>query len=505
MARPGFSLEVDAKTPPLMTMAGSQLRLERFGLGTRVVYGPDADRSTDPVALIDASLQSPLRSAPLDTMLRPSTKLTLVILDTDAPLPLPYFDPRRTLTERVLEQAARAGVDDVEIVVANGLQQRWSAARINRVLGSRVATSFLPDGLITSHDVTAEDLVPIGEVDGHQVSINARIAASDLLCVIGLRADHEQHHPLSEGITDLATLRRLGGGQEPEFAGKVAKLIGAQVPLFTLIAVLGQPLLSPALRFASRREWEWSSLDRLAFVAARQTVAAMPRQGAQVLHGKTRADYAIVDVVGGEHASVLEDSRLVWRAANSVEVPGAADVLVTSVWGGAIDEADPIGNPLAAARRALVTQAGSHLGTPFVREGGAVLAMHPLRQRFSNRRQSAAADFFATVLPETTDPAEIAERFEPAALADEWYLDLYRKHFAPHPLQVFQDWYAISEATGQLGDVIWVGGDRHVSAVMGHRAASTMADALEIASASVGVQPSITVLRGAGLVLGDVK
>ena len=43
MSRPGFVLEVDDKTPPLMTMSGSDLRLDRFGLGTRVVYGPDAE------------------------------------------------------------------------------------------------------------------------------------------------------------------------------------------------------------------------------------------------------------------------------------------------------------------------------------------------------------------------------------------------------------------------------------------------------------------------------
>ena len=33
MSRPGFVLEVDEKTPHLMTMSGAQLRLERFGIG----------------------------------------------------------------------------------------------------------------------------------------------------------------------------------------------------------------------------------------------------------------------------------------------------------------------------------------------------------------------------------------------------------------------------------------------------------------------------------------
>ena len=53
--------------------------------------------------------------------------------------------------------------------------------------------------------------------------------------------------------------------------------------------------------------------------------------------------------------------------------------------------------------------------------------------------------------------------------------------------------------------MIWVGGDRRSAALLGHRAATTYADALEIASSSVGRTPGITVLRGPGLALGDVR
>ena len=46
-----------------------------------------------------------------------------------------------------------------------------------------------------------------------------------------------------------------------------------------------------------------------------------------------------------------------------------------------------------------------------------------------------------------------------------------------------------------LGDVIWVGGDRRAVARMGMRSASTFADALEMASDTVGRSPSITYLH----------
>lgn len=506
MSRPGFVLEVDESTPQLMTMSGAQLRLERFGVGTQVVYAADAEGSSDPVALIDSAVNAPADSAPLVERMRPDTVLTLVIADGDAPRPRPYFDPRRTLAERVLETAARAGVDDVEIVVANGLKQQWSSAQISRVLGDRVATSFLPDDLISNHDVSSDDLVRVGEVDGVPVRLNRRIAESDLVVVIGLRGDASPGDPLSTGLTDLATVNRISGvAPDPAFGQAVAELIEREVPVFGLIAVLGQPLLARSLRFLAKREWEWSLADQLAFVGSRQIIAGLPRQGAQLVNGNPRADYAVIDVVGGRFASVMEESRLVWQAANSVELKGSSDVLVTSVWGPSIDPVDSIGSPMSAAHHALVTRTGGHLAAPLVREGGVLIAFHPLRNRFSNRRQSSEADFFAKVLPSTIDPTEIAAVFEPRAIADEWYLDLYRKTFANHPLRAFHQWYEICRAQDRLTEVIWVGGDRRTAALLGHRSATTYADALEIASGSVGMLPRITMLHGPGLALGDVR
>lgn len=505
MARPGFVLEVDDRTPPLMTPAGADLRLERLGVGTHVLYPADAVASSDPTALIDSALNAPVNSAPLVTRLTAETRLTLVIADDDLPLPRPQFDPRRTLVERVLEAAARAGVNDVELVVANGLRQRWSPAKITSLLGDRVAASFLPDGLITSHDVTSDDLVTIGEVDGAPVRLNRRVAESDLVVVIGLTTALGDRCPISAGLTDLATLNAMSGAHAaPGACAAVARLVAEKVEAFALMAVLGQPLLGRTMRFVSKREWEWNLGDKLSYAGARQVISAMPRNGASLVHSSISADYAIIDVVAGEPAAVRSDAALAWQAANAVEVPGVADVLVTPVWGAAIDE-DPIGSPLDAAHHALVRAAGSHLGTPFARPGGVLIAFHPLPNKFSNRRQSAAADFFAKVLPASTDPAEIAAEYEPRAVADEWYLDLYRKQFAHHPLRVFHQWYRTAEAAKAFADVIWVGADRRSASLLGHRAASTYADALEIASDTVGQHPAITFVRGPGLALGDVR
>ena len=53
MARPGFVLDVDERTPPLVVPDGDGFRTERFPLGTRVVYPNDPiDRVPDQIAEI---------------------------------------------------------------------------------------------------------------------------------------------------------------------------------------------------------------------------------------------------------------------------------------------------------------------------------------------------------------------------------------------------------------------------------------------------------------------
>ena len=90
-----------------------------------------------------------------------SDLLIVVVGNVDPVQPGMRFDIRRSIVERVLEHAAKARVDDVAIVVAGGLGPRWGGQDIVEALGDRVATSFLPEGRITSHDVTSEDLVDI--------------------------------------------------------------------------------------------------------------------------------------------------------------------------------------------------------------------------------------------------------------------------------------------------------------------------------------------------------
>src|SRR5919198_1337864 len=114
MPRPGFVLEVDERTPPLLVHEGEGFCLQKFPLGTRVVYPPDSlPGIRDVTGAIRSALLNPLGTEPLPELLRPGMRLTIALDDISLPLPpMRTPDIRGRIIEQVLELAARKDVDD---------------------------------------------------------------------------------------------------------------------------------------------------------------------------------------------------------------------------------------------------------------------------------------------------------------------------------------------------------------------------------------------------------
>ncbi|GMA87336.1 hypothetical protein GCM10025868_25860 [Angustibacter aerolatus] len=109
------------------------------------------------------------------------------------------------------------------------------------------------------------------------------------------------------------------------------------------------------------------------------------------------------------------------------------------------------------------------------------------------------------MLSGSTDPAVISERFEEQYASDPWYSHLYRTSHAYHGLHPFQQWYQVSKAVAHVGDVVWVGAEQAPVQRMGFRTASTLRDALEIVSGTVGRSPSVTYLHNPPVAIADVQ
>ena len=130
MPRPGFVLEVDKSTPPILFWRGENFSLEKLPAGrSRVVYAPEPLPAIEDVdGAIRHALLNPIEQDPLPEQLFPGMKLTIAFDDVSLPLPkMQRPDIRQRVIEAVLDMAAEAGVDDVHIISALALHRRMTA------------------------------------------------------------------------------------------------------------------------------------------------------------------------------------------------------------------------------------------------------------------------------------------------------------------------------------------------------------------------------------------
>lgn len=505
MSRPGFVLEVDDRTPPLLIGEGAGCRLERLPLGTRVAYPAESLPGVVSVTeAIGRALAEPLQAEPLAARLKPGMKLAIVFTDGSRPAPAAATpDLRGQVLEQVLELAARAGVDDVRLIAANGLRRKQSSDELRGLVGERVHRSFAVQQRLTAHDAEAPDLAELAP----GVLLNRAVAEADLVVNVVLvdslaRTGWDQ---LATGVTGTATAwAQVGLGGDPGVSAEVAGVLAGALDVCQVEVVLDQHLYPPRLGFLGRREWEWKVRDRAAFLGFRQFQAIAPHRVRRMYFDSNPAPYGVLQVTSGEVAAVGAASAELVARQQGVHLGEPADVLLAGPAPVTEHNIGAVMNPLIAAWDTLGRTFGAHTGKPAVREGGAMILFHPLAQTFNSRFHAASADFFAEVLPVTTDAARIRAEFEAKFLGDEWYANLYRTQNAFHGVHPLQLWYDTRTAVEHCGDIIWVGADRGSAERMGFRAASTLADALEIASATVGRTPSMSYLHTPPSILAEL-
>ncbi len=503
MTRPGFVLEVDDHTPALLVHEGERFRFERFPAGTRVLYAPESQPGlADPAGSIAQALAAPAGNGDaLGSLLSPGMTLTVVVDDGSRPVPpMRGIDVRARIAEQVLTLAAAAGVDDVVVLVANGLRRHPTPAELERLVGDRIYPSFAPIGGLVCHDASAPDLSPIGRTtEGEEVRVNARAAASDLIVFVTVvqSADELTTAGIPVGLADAATLVRT------DATARAGEVIAATIPLFTIAATVGNEWFGRRYTFGDKREWEYSLRDHAEAAAAARAMRFAPARVRRRMVGGSAPRSEVTGVWAGDPAAVARHVVDAVTSQQAVEVAGQADVLI----GGVPYQGGPGGasvNPVLAAGWGLGHLFGSHRGSPAVRPGGALILYHPLPAEFSTLEYPSYVDFYDEVLSVSTDPVVIAEKFEQRFADDPWYLHLYRTAHAHHGLHPFSTWNSTAAALAHCGQIVWIGADRAVADRLGFAAASTLADALEIVRPTVGDSPSITFAHDPPRLIADV-
>jgi len=285
--------------------------------------------------------------------------------------------------------------------------------------------------------------------------------------------------------------------------GKV--ITDAGVKIFQIESTLNTDAFPTPFDFLSKREWEWTARDRATFLATAGSLKRTPTRVARKIFQSIRAPHQMTSVQAGEVEAVhrLTTQNVYRQQLMSVE--GQTDVLTFGIPFICPYNVNSIMNPILVMCTGLGYFFNLYRGRPLVREGGVLIMTHPTPWDFHPVHHPSYIDFFEQVLAETTDPVEIESRFEKGFAEDEWYRHLYRTSYAYHGVHPFYMWYWGAHAMQHLGRVIIVGGEPRSVRRLGFMPASTLDDALEMASDVVGRHPTITHLHTPPLVLTEVS
>ncbi|HEY2813811.1 MAG TPA: lactate racemase domain-containing protein [Acidimicrobiales bacterium] len=529
MPRPGFVLDVDRSTPPLLFWHGEGFRLEKLPPErTRVIYPPEPlDPMKDPQAAIRRALLNPLGdSKPLPELLFPDMKLTIAFDDVSLPLPpMRRPDVRQRVIEAVLDMAAEAGVDDVHLIAALALHRRMTEAELRHAVGDRVYDAFAPSGRLYNLDAEDTDAMAyLGTTEsGEEVEINRRAAESDLLVYVNINlvamdggwkstatglASYRslRHH---HNVHTLQQSRSLMDHHRSELHSsnwRMGKVItDAGVKIFQIETTLNTDTFPSPFEFLMKREWEWTARDRALFIGSSKSLARTPSRITRQIFQSIKAPHQMTSVQAGEVGPVHEETIRNVHRQQLVEVDGQTDILAMGLPYICPYNVNSIMNPILVMCLGLGYFFNLYRNKPLVREGGVLIMSHPTPWEFHPVHHPSYIDFFEQVLSETTDPLRIEAEFEKGFAEDEWYRHLYRTSYAYHGVHPFYMWYWGAHALQHVGRVIIVGGEPRSVRRLGFMPASTMNDALEMASDVVGRTPTITHLHVPPLLLADVK
>ncbi len=525
-ARPGFVLEVDRSTPPTLMMHGEGFSLEKLPVGSRVVYPPEAlPTLRDPDEAILHALLHPVDSEPLPALLRPGMKLTIAFDDVSLPLPpMRRPDIRQRVIEQVLDLAAEAGVDDVHLIAALALHRRMTEAELRHAVGDRVYDAFAPSGALYNHDAEdPEGMAFLGETEqGEEVEINRRAAESDLLVYVNINlvAMDGGHKSTATGLASYRSLRHHHNVRTMQHSrsfmdqhrselhssnwrmGEVIRKAG--VKIFQIETTLNNDTFPKPFDFLQRREWEWSPRDRATYLASAAALDRMPLRARRPIFQAIEAPHDLTGVTAGEVEAVHRITTAKVHEQQLVPVSGQADVLTLGLPYLSPYNVHSVMNPILVMCLGLGYFFNLYQGRPLVREGGVLIMGHPTTEEFHPVHHPSYIDFYEQVLSETTDPVEIEKTYETSFAEDEWYRHLYRTSYAYHGVHPFYMWYWGAHALQHLGAVIVFGGQAKAVRRLGFRPASTLRDALEMATDVVGPDPSVTHLHAPPMLIADV-
>jgi hypothetical protein len=481
--------------------SGSRVAVVNVGEDGVVLRPPaPSEGIADVGAAVRDALRFPLSGAPLEALVTPGGKATIVVEPPELPVPGAPNDPRQAALAAAIAELERLGVSTRQqtILVAGGLNRRAGQRELEALVAPVSARRF--HGRVEVHDAEAADLVHVGDFGRTPLRVNRLVAETNLVvCVTAAETVLHGGPAALVGACGAETLRASTAYSLLETAAArgwqlslaLERALAARVPLIGASLVLNPPRLLGRFR---GYPYEAAALEQLATSPLRRfslLPSGLRRRILQELARELTAVAAFAGPPSVAHAEALV--RAIARRATRLEQPLDA-VVIGMPWKHHHSPRERL-NPLTVATVALGLALRLWRDAFPVAEGGTAIVLHRLSRHFAHGTQDPYRSLFLALRDgRTTAVLAAAER---AAATDERGLAAYRSGRACHPLLPYADWESCRPALDRLGAVVIAGCRDHQAArLLGFVPTHGVPAALEMAHGRAGGRARIGYLLG---------
>ena len=480
--------------------SGSRLAVVNAADDDLVLRPPaPSEAIADVRAAVRDALRFPLSGAPLEGLVSPRGRATVVVEPPELPLPGVPSDPRRAALAAAIAELERLGVasDRQTILVAGGLNRRAGQRELELLLDPQSARRF--HGRVEVHDAEAPDLVDLGTAGRTQLRVNRRLAETDLVVCVSAAETVVHGGPAgllgacgSEALRAASaySLLETAAAQGWQLGLALERSLAARVPVIGASLVLNPPRLLGRFR---GYPYDDAAIRHLASSPARR-FSLLPASLRRRLLDDLGRELTAVAAFAGPPSVAHAEALLRGIALRSVPLEQPLDAIVIGMpWQHHHSPRERL-NPITVATVALGLALRLWRDRFPVAEGGTAVVLHRLSRHFAHGQEPYRELFHALRDGRTATELAAAEQ---VAAADDRALDAYRAGKTCHPLLPYADWASCRPALDRLGAVVIAGCRDHQAArALGFVPTHGLASALEMAHGRAGGRAHLGLLLG---------
>jgi len=430
---------------------------------------PPGPAVADVEAAVRDALRFPLAGEPLEALVSPGARATIVVEPPALPLPGAERDPRQAAIAAAVAELERLGIPTgyQTLLVAGGLARRASGEQLETLVSPEFARRF--HGHVEVHDVESGDLVEVGTSGSVQLRVHPALVRADVVVVVTAAETVLHGGPAAlVGASCREVLRAAGAYSLLETSASQGWRLGLEleralvrrVPLIGVSLVLNQPRLGGTL---GGYPYDAQSLQRVVRSPFRHLYRLFPEQIRSYVLRSLPLERSVAGVFAGPPSVAHTEALLRGVELRGTTLDRELDAICIGIPGTTPYLPRERPNPLLSAYLGLGLALRFWRDSFPVSEGGTAILFHRFQRQFAHPTQQPYRSFFAATRatgPETTVLAEAERR----AGSDSRALQSYRDGRSCHPLLPFADWDACGPALGRLGHVIIAGCRDHGAA-----------------------------------------